>query len=321
MTPKNKFRKAFTMLELIFVIVIMGIIGKFGVEFVAQAYSGFINSKINNELQSNSATAVEFVASRLQNRIKASTIAREDNNTFTSLKNYTNTSANILEWVGSDVDGFRGDSNPYWSGIIDLNNTLTSSSNISSPETNTTAIENLIDILSYGTSGMNDAAIYFVNPDSLDVNWGWDANSSKFDTQIGIDASNQNAIHPIDANGISAFKPVNASSNDNNFTQVIAYEFYQLAWSAYAVGITDWNSTTNSGTLKLWYDYQPWKGDTYLLQSDGVTATKSEIIMENVSSFRFIARESLIKIQVCVKSLLLIDQGEEYSICKEKTIF
>ncbi|MDA3909292.1 MAG: type II secretion system protein [Sulfurimonas sp.] len=310
MITKQKFKKAFTMIELVFVIVIMGILAKFGVEFVAQAYSSFINSKINNELQSNSATAVEFVTTRLQNRIKASTIARENDFTFTPLKDYTNTTANILEWVGSDVDGFRGDTIPYWSGVIDL--TLTHSTNIYSPATNTGKVDALIDILSDGNSGLNDAAIYFVNPDSLDSNWGWDADTNKFDTQLGV-VNNENAIHPINSNGASSFKPVNSASVDNNFSQVAAYEFYQLAWSAYAVGIADWDATTDSGTLTLWYDYQPWKGERYNIHG------KSRTIMENVSSFRFIARESLIKVQVCVKSLLIKD--EEYSICKEKTIF
>ncbi|WP_373003917.1 type II secretion system protein [Sulfurimonas sp.] len=311
----NKNRKAFTMIELVFVIVIMGILAKFGVEFVGQAYSSFINSKINNELQSNSATAVEFVATRLQHRIKASTIAREDNNSFTPLKDYTNTTANILEWVGYDVDGLRGDTNPYWSGIIDLNSTLTHSTQLTSPETNTANIDALIKILSDDTtSGIKDTAIYFINPDSLDTNWGWDGDTNKFLTQEGIDTNNLNAIHPIDSNGTSAFKPVNSAGVNNTFTNVFAYEFYQLAWSAYAVGIDDWDAATKTGTLTLWYDYQPWKGERYTDAN-----TKSSIIMENVSSFRFIARESLVKIQVCVKSSLIKD--EEYSICKEKTIF
>jgi prepilin-type N-terminal cleavage/methylation domain-containing protein len=182
----NKNRKAFTMIELIFVIVIMAILAKFGVEFVAQSYSSFINSQINNELQSNSATAVEFVATRLQHRIKPSAIAREDDGTFTPLKDYANTSANILEWVGTDVDGFRGNSDvvvpnlPNWSGIIDLNSTLSHATQLFSPATDTVRTNTLITVLSGGTTNIGDAAIYFVNPDSLDVNWGWDANITKF---------------------------------------------------------------------------------------------------------------------------------------------
>ena len=104
MLKQNKNRKAFTMIELIFVIVIMGILSKFGVEFIAQAYQSFINSHINNTLQAQSATAIEFVSTRLQYRIKASTIARETNATiipqFTRLSDYTNATAPIIEWVG-----------------------------------------------------------------------------------------------------------------------------------------------------------------------------------------------------------------------------
>lgn len=305
-----RLRRAFTMIELIFVIVIMAVLAKFGVEFLAQSYNNFINSKINNELQTNSATAVEFVAKRLESRIKASTIAREDDASFTPLRDYSNTTANIIEWVGFDVEGFRGDKTPYWSGIIDLNDTTQNI--VVSPETNTTQIDGLIRVLSNNNSSIDDAAIYFVDPDSLDSNWGWDANGSRFDTQVGV-VGGENAIHPIRANGtLNQFVPVNAAGVDNNFSGVEAFEFYQLAWSAYAVGIADWNATSNSGTLTLWYDYQPWKGERYSVDA------KSSTIMENVSSFRFIARDSLVKIQVCVKSLLT---SEEYSICKEKTIF
>jgi len=310
---RKKLRNAFTMIELIFVIVIMAVLAKFGVEFLAQSYNSFINSKINNELQSNSASAVEFVGKRLEHRIKASTIAREDDGNFVPLRDYSDDNASIIEWIGADIDGFRGDSNPNWSGVIDLDPALTNSTRLTSIATNTTDINDLINELSYGDSSINDAALYFVNPDSLDINWGWDGNVSRFDTQLGI-AGSQNAIHPIRRSlaALNEFIPIDGNGVDNNFTGVEAFEFYQLAWSAYAIGIDDWNTTTSSGTLTLWYDYQPWKGESYDVDA------KTSTIMNNVSSFRFIARDSLIKIQVCVKSLLT---NEEYSICKEKTIF
>ncbi|MBD3825184.1 MAG: protein containing prepilin-type N- cleavage/methylation domain protein, partial [Epsilonproteobacteria bacterium] len=43
-------RAAFSMIELVFVIVALGIIGKFGVEFLAQAYNNYVYSSINNQL-------------------------------------------------------------------------------------------------------------------------------------------------------------------------------------------------------------------------------------------------------------------------------
>lgn len=315
---KKSIHKAFTMLELIFVIVIMGIIGKFGVEFIAQSYGSYINSQINSQLQSNSATALELIASRLQYRIKASTIARENNNSFTPLSEYFNATSNILEWVGSDVDGFRGDATPLWSGVIDLGQSTTNLL-ASTATTNTNNVGAFITALSGGGSNINDAAIYFVNPDALvssaaNNRWGWN-----MDNLVSVPnfANQSNVfIHPInqDAN-LSRFQPVNANGIANDFNNTDVYEFYQLAWTAYAVGINNYNPATNTGTLTLWYNYQPWRGENYLVHGTPVT------IMENVSSFQFIARESLVKIQVCVKSLLLRNQNQDYSLCKEKTIF
>ena len=327
----HKSKKAFTMMELIFVIVIMGILAKFGVEFLTTAYSGFINSKINNKLQQNSASALEFVAARLQYRIKASTIAREPagDDSFTPISLYFGQTANILEWIGYDIEGYRGGVSGTWSGVLDLNNTETNGNQLSSIDTNTTNINNIISALSNGNSGMSSgvnssAAIYFVNPDALEINasyWGWDMNPAVsmplFNTQSDV------YIHPVKAAAdTSLFIPINANGVVNTFTGVDAYEFYQLAWSAYAVGIDNYDEYdaatnpdgTNTGDLTLWYNYQPWRGED---RNDG----NSSVIMQNVSSFQFIARESIIKIQVCVKSILLIDEGEEYSICKEKTIF
>ncbi len=327
MLQNLKKRTAFTMIELVFVIIVMGIIGKFGVEFVAQAYRSFIHTTVSNKLQSSSASAVEFIATRLQHRIKASTIAREIdgaiNPQFTLLADYFNQTAPIIEWIGVDIDGFRGNTQPLWSGIIDLNDTVSNNTGFLSPATETNSTDALIEALSSSAVVENDMAIYFVDPDALPTadNWGWDANTTHFDIQSNVN------IHPI--RGIAGGDPrvlLPITSNPaigNNFSNVKAFEYYQLAWSAYAVGIDDFNATGNeTGTLTLWYNYQPWKGDTYLFQADG-TDTNSSIIMENVSSFRFIASDSVVKIQVCVKSLIIDGDDDDggYSICKEKTVF
>lgn len=312
----RRISKAFTMLELVFVIVVMGILGKFGVEFLAQAYSSFIHTKINNELQGQSAAAVEFVSAKLQHRIKNSVIARDlVGDTFQGLSGNTNFDAPILEWVGSDVEGFRGELEPYWSGVIDLHpSQSTSASLLKSPETNTTAIDNLIKALSGNNSGVNNAALYFIGSDNDMDGYGWDFGTGAFTDQNQV-------MHPIKRSNNPGeedlFIPTNGNavthSVDNNFTGVNVSEYYKLAWTAYAVGIDDYDSTTKSGTLYLWYDYQPWDGEDY--ENDGTKIT----IMENVSTFQFMAIGSLIKIQVCTNSALISD--EEHSICKEKTIY
>lgn len=300
-------RAAFTLIELIFVIVIMGLLANYGVELLSKAYKNFIFTKVNNSLQANSAMAVESIAARLQYRIKDSVIARETDNNFSALSGYTAGTAPILEWVGYNIEGFRGNSGtmPNWSGIIDMD--LSSSTALVSPATNTAKIQTLITALSNGNSGINDAALYFIGSDSDINNYGWN----------GVALTNQNTsvMHPINAVGGQVTQFVSGIGGVD-FSGADIYEYYQLAWTAYAVGISDYNAATNTGTLMLYYDYQPWLGETYLLQSDG-TSTKSAILMENVSTFRFMAAGSILKIEVCVKSDLL----EEYSLCKEKTVF
>ena len=312
----KKTSKAFTMIELIFVIVIMGILAKFGVEFLAQAYNSFIHSKINNQLQGQSEAAVEFVANRLQYRIKDSVIARESNNSFSGLPGYTNATAPILEWVGSDIEGFRGNSLPYWSGVIDLADS--NATRLKSPETNTTAINNLIKVLANYTAApdttINDAALYFVDSDN-DVQNGYGWNGSALTDQNG------SVMHPILGGGDGFVPRIGGTANPNTFANVDVSDYYKLAWTAYAVGIDNYDKYdpvtnpdgNNTGDLTLWYDYQPWDGENYK------TSAKKQIIMQDVSTFQFMAIGSLIKIQVCVKSNLLKD--EEYSICKEKTIY
>ena len=108
MTPKN--RNAFTMLELIFVIIVMAILAKFGFDFLARSYDSFIFSKINNDLLAKSESATELIAKRLETRIKQS--ARAYNPT-TGVSNLliggdTDENATILEWIGAAEESFRG---------------------------------------------------------------------------------------------------------------------------------------------------------------------------------------------------------------------
>jgi len=295
-------RFAFTMIELIFVIVIMGIIGKFGVEFLAQAYTSYMYEKVNHTLQSNSGMAVEQIAKRLEYRIKDSVIARETKTSDPIPLSDTNTSKTytILEWIAYDNEGFRGITKPYWSGIIDLDDS--NATVLTSPDTNTTALNALILSLDANLSNLNNAALYFVGSNSdVKTDYGWDGNITKINAQQG-------AMHPIKAvaGNITQFQ----SSTGTNFANIDIYEYYQLAWTAYAIVMEEYDNDKKMGTLRLYWDYQPWEGEKI------ADATHSAILMENVSTFQFMSIGSIMKIQVCTKSTLL----EEHSLCKEKTV-
>jgi len=296
---KNRF--AFTMIELIFVIMIMGILAKYGVEFLVKSYDSYVFSKINNTLQTDSENAIEMIASRLQFRIKDSIIAKKANDDYKALaESDYGEDATILEWVGRDIEGFRGIALPLWSGIIDLDES--NSTTLVSPETNTTALNELIKTLSNYGSDINDSALYFIGSNMNIKKWGWDG--------VALTEQNTSSIHPI--NSTSEIDKFQSGIAGVDFNGTDVYEYYQLAWTAYAVTLEDYNSTgNNTGTLYLYFNYQPWKGEKY--SQDG----NKTLLMQNVSTFRFKAIGKVVKIQVCTKS----DVVEDYSLCKEKTIF
>ena len=309
-----RVRNAFSMLELIFVIVIMGIIGKFGTEFLIQSYDSFIFSNINNKLQSRSGTAVEFIASRLQYRIKDSVIVRTgETKVFDTLASANpSTDYVVLEWVASDIEGFRGTTEPLWSGIIDLDAGVAGNF-LLSPETNTTAINNLIVDLSDGDSTFDaTAALYFIGSNSDQDGYGWDGNATIDQFQT---------MHPVKAGGtIDTFIPRRGDDSvTNSLTGVDVYEYYKLAWTANAIVMENYGTGRyageNMGDLVFYYDYQPWNGQKFY---DGGNI-KSFTLMEGVSTFQTMAIGSIIKIQVCTSSKLIAE--DRYSLCKEKTIY
>lgn len=294
--------KAFTMIELVFVIVIMGIIGKFGVEFLAQSYKTFIQAKISSELHTNSTSALQFIAKRLEFRIVPSTIKRSPLLPLPGFQGAAeiplvdDTSYNILEWISYDIDGYRGTNAPLWSGIVDLDPSETNSTNIFSPGTDTDNLDDLIKTLSNNGSSIADAAIMFSSDNYDPYNFGWDGGDVLTDQNKAIHPINSAAATDSFATGIGA-----------NFSGMKVSNRYMLAWTAYALVHEDNN-------LTLHYDYQPWQGESY---DDG----KSQLLMQNVSTFRIKTNPSggLFSIMVCAKNDLIV--GEEHSICKEKVIF
>ena len=284
-------KKAFTLMELIIVIVIMGIVGSIGSEYLAKAYESFIFSKINNTLQEESNFATEFIASRLQYRIKDSIIARKADGTYKALSDANGDEYIAIEWVQRDIESFRGITKPFWSGIIDLDNPRHTSTKLISPETNTTAINNeIIYYLSYAQNSIDDGALYFIGANNDIDGYGWDGNAITDQTQV---------MHPIKAGDeIDEFV-----ANGGTFSGIDIYEYYLFAWSANALVL-------DGEDLYFYYNYQPWQGDQY---SD---ANRS-LVASHVKTFRALSVGSVVKVQLCIGTDII----EEYALCKEKTIF
>lgn len=263
-------KRAFTMLELVFVIVILGILAKFGVDIMQQIYNNFAYSNRENILQAESEAAVNQIANRMQYRIKDSVVAGDIGHAnFQPLGSNTQAGFSVLQWVGIDYDGWRSNS-PLWSGVIDLS--LSAGGALVSPATT-------------GRSSAYDtgnAAAYFIGSNVDVVNgFGWN----------GVINDQAHTMHPVSV-GAASLTPKAGTS----FSGQDVFEFYQLANSAFAIEL-------NGRTLSLYTDYQPWDGETY---QNGTRTT----LMRNVTTFQFSKVGDIIKIQVCVGDNDLSGEGE-----------
>jgi prepilin-type N-terminal cleavage/methylation domain-containing protein len=298
-------RNAFTLLEMVIVIVVMGIMASIGTEALLSSYENYIFTSVNSRLQSQSESAVNQIANRLQYRIKDSVIKRDTAGNFYPVASAD--AATILEWIGVDREGWLGTTNqPLWSGFIDLDAVEDSKSlypnkasttRLISPGTDTSTLSSLISNLSNSGSSITDSAIYFIGSTTdIETDYGWDGTA--------ISDQETAAMHPI-KNGAQINELI---PSVDDFSDTKIFEYYQLSWTAYALV-----HNVAAKTLTLHYDYQPWNGEKY-------STGKSALLMRNVTAFNFKSAGDILKVQICVSENDLTAEGE-YAICKEKTIF
>lgn len=307
-------RKSFTLVELIFVIVILSIIGVISAQIITKIYEQYIFTRAINELETKTELVLTQIAKRLSFRIKPTTIARDlENKTDIKSLNDANSSYEILEWIGYDNDGFRGlwkniDSNssiyyPGWSGFIDLDSNETNRTQIKTPGSYLSAARDIIDqktnsAVDLNVSGNGCAIIFRELPEDFDIvnsygwNRGWDGNTSQ-----SKDVFEVRAI----SNDILKFDGSNANSAKT------IYEQYYLTYSAYAV-VPD----INQSKLYFYYNYKPWKGEKY---SDG----EKTVLVDNVSTFKFKQVDQIIRMKLCIYKNITNDFN--ISFCKEKVVY
>jgi len=217
---KNKKNKtAFSMLELIFVIVVLGIVSSIGAEIIAKIYNNYLTQRGQHRTSLKTQVALNQIINRLRYAIPNTIVRRAglagiDENIHLGVTMASNQdSYTVLQWVASDGDSFEaitsaGDRKPGWSGFCDLDaSTYTSIVSRASNFTLTNSIQ-----ASLGGDG--NFAIFF--PGEL---------TSHAATGAGDTITLGTAAGRI-------------------------VERYKLAWTSYALSI-------EGGDLFLYYDFAP----------------------------------------------------------------
>ncbi len=301
-------KSAFTMIELVMVIVVMGIVASIGADIIARMYENYIKTRSINKLQAQSEVVLNEISKRLEYRIKDSVIARNDVNfsDYVSLSD-ANDSYQILEWIGKDNDSLRGISNPGWSGFVDLDSNETSKNlgtygrlKTSGSELNTTNV--IIKALSYGQVSLLDTdvlqkpAIIFKGQTNFDLSqYGWDGTEGNYTYKVSYTNGKNDLL--------------NFDENTSGLNEI--FEQYNLAWSAYSV--VPKGSDKNDFNLTLHYNYQPWENEKY---SD----VNGSVLAQHVSTFKFTKSGDTIRLKLCIRDALHITDSS-FAFCKEKVVY
>ena len=297
-------KKAFSLIEVIFVLVILGIVASISSQIIVQVYESYITQQAIYKVSIKTELAINQIVNRLTYSVVGSAIAKDESNSsnyklLTDLDLTTDTDLTVLEWIGYDNDSFSAGSTPYWSGVAnyeDANESMfeTPGSQLGKVDT---IIKNLSKSISLdsNTSSQRPAVIFQPRTGAGDAING---------ECMGLVNNDTSCIYAVSEKNATGF-----SFEDKNKSKIIT-ERYQLAWSAYALVPT--LKSNGLYNLNLHYNYQPWEGETY-----DKNATSS-LLISNVSVFKFTQSGGIIQLKLCASENI----GTDYNIstCKEKAI-
>ena len=290
-------KKSFTLIEAIFVIVILAFVLIGGFQIISKLYMRNFIAKETTKFEFFSQQTLDQVSQMLYYRVPLSVIGYDPiYNHFDYIGNITDDNHTILEWIGYENDAMI-DAN--LSGFVDLYASNKNSHTIVCKDFNKNFIQTVV----------NEK---FDLPDNTDINETtaiiFAGSFDRGEEGVLYDYNNSFGWHGNEHNLIYTFNSgANTDSNNdinltfNNFTSGKIYEKFYLVDSAYAVArgvdidgsatcITDLNISSNeiNNTLFLFYNYRPWLGETFCGDKNhyGTPAGNVTVLAQNVTAFR-----------------------------------
>jgi prepilin-type N-terminal cleavage/methylation domain-containing protein len=291
-------RRAFTLIEIIITIAITGIlsVGMFKAFEAITLRSE--KAKILSTLSIDSQTALDQISILLYNRAPMSVVGfnKNESRPYPSLNTATNKT--IIEWLGLASESYlAGD----YSGFVDMNRSV--SPTLYTPETTKTSIENT-QSAKWGSFNWtnNNLALVF---------------SGTFDegtpTVYPISMSTDNAITFSSTVPTTIYEKYNLV--DTAYAVARGADIDKTATCITALGIS---STAIDNTLFLFYDYRPWKGESFCADNTNKTG-KVSVLATNVNAFR--AQTINGTIRLAIDTNRTVRGGNPVRLSKQKVVF
>lgn len=321
-------KRAFTLLELVVVIVVLGIIAMMSFNAIMNIYSNYFQTRTVNELETQTEIALEQISKRLEHRIKPSVIARKTDGDFLALNDSGVTLAQdyeILEFIPYAYEIFNDvislDANDHvieqdgkagrYSGYADLAKSSPATGLISPGSNFTTGVVETIKDLTCKDDTRNSKCVDFKNKDGGVV---------AIFSDVYYDVQNSFGYQGISNLDIAKVGVKGGQSGLNGDTLEISgfggkqiSEQYHLAYTANAIVPEQSQSQADKDNgvfdLNLYYNYKPWMGQGY---KTGEKAT----LVKNVTRFVFTEKNGVIVLKLCMRA-----KNSEITICKSKAVY
>jgi len=311
-------KRAFTLLELVVVIVVLGIIAMMSFNAIMNIYSNYFQTKTVNELETQTEIALEQISKRLEHRIKPSVIARKTDGAFLALNDSgVNLDAKyeILEFIPYAYEIFNdvpsGNKAGRYSGYVDLAKSSPATGLISPGSNFTTGVVETIKDLTCRGETRDATCVDFTKKDGGVVAIFSDV---YYNVQSSFGYSNGTVPVSLD------IAKVGVKSTDGDTLEISGFggkqisEQYHLAYTANAIvpeqSADPKDAANGVFDLNLYYDYRPWMGEKYKPNGEKATLAK------NVTRFVFTEKNGVIVLKLCMRA-----KNSEITICKSKAVY
>lgn len=249
-----KCRSAFSMIELLFVIVIMGIVGGIALETIRQYYENIYRTQEYTQRVSDADHILDQVSKYFENAISSSIVNLDRGATTNCYGPPIDGDANdyTIAFVAADYDSLRRTGAPGWS-----EDTLLGANNVITAMDANYAASNAIITALYPASSLGNSAVY--DTDSADVD-----TCTRFGLNGGlIGSAGYHRITGSTANTLTLNSENNATNGKRKY----------LLRSGYAFRVLD------NGDFTMYTNFRPWLGERY------TAATKTNVLAQNVAHF------------------------------------
>ncbi|MDQ1299250.1 MAG: hypothetical protein QG558_1789 [Campylobacterota bacterium] len=304
---KLQFRNAFTMIELLFVIVILGIVGGIALEVIRQYYENIYRTREYTKRVSEADHILDQLSKYFENAISSSIVNLEPSGVAHCYGPPEGDAGDFtIAFVAPDIDSLRGTSGnrPGWSE----DTFLMTGNELNASDADYTMADTIITALG---STLRNSAVYDHESTNVAacVRFNWD------------DAGGYDGFHKLNiaANPISSTRI--QLNTDNNATD--GKQKYLLR-TGYAFRVQD------DGNFTMYTNFRPWLGERY------TAATKINVLGGNVAHFYadynatdFMANQNLSdrglvwRLKVCMRGLdsnLSDTDAEGQTICRERRV-